>query len=208
MALKKKGTGSNSRAEETRQYTRDCLGLSQALKDNDEATRRWAAKDLSAFADAVPVLLEQLKEEKERSVREALIASLTEIGSKSALDALVWCLRSEDVYLRNEAIEGLKLMPDVIAPIMQSLLSDEDSDVRIFAVNILESLRHAEVENWLIKVIKTDPHINVCATAVDLLVEVGSEDAVAALNELKARFSSEPYIGFTVDLAIKRICGD
>jgi HEAT repeat protein len=87
---------------------------------------------------------------------------------------------------------------------MEGLLHDPDPDVRIFAVNILESLKHPLVETWLIEVIGNDPHVNVCATAVDLLGEVGSSLAIPALTALRDRFSDEPYIGFAVDIAIKR----
>jgi hypothetical protein len=72
-------------------------------------------------------------------------------------------------------------------------------------VNILESLRHPEVESWLIEVIDSDPHLNVCATAVDLLGEVGSSAAREPLLRLKARYTEEPYIQFAADLALKRI---
>jgi HEAT repeat protein len=88
---------------------------------------------------------------------------------------------------------------------MRSLLADPDSDLRIFAVNILESLRHPEVEQWLAQVIEQDPHVNVCATAVDLLGEVGSAAALEPLRRLKQRFAAEPYIQFAADLAIKRV---
>jgi len=67
-------------------------------------------------------------------------------------------------------------------------LADPDPDVRIFAVNILESLRHAEVENWLIQVLSEDTHVNVCATAIDLCSEVGTAAAIPALELVKRRF--------------------
>jgi hypothetical protein len=85
------------------------------------------------------------------------------------------------------------------------LLADSDPDVRIFVVNILNSERHPDVERWLIEVIERDTHVNVCATAVDLLCEVGTEAAIDPLLHLKARFAREPYIQFAVDLALKRI---
>ena len=115
------------------------------------------------------------------------------------------CLRSDDAALRNEALETLKLLPDAVAPIMQDLLSDPDPDVRIFSVNVLESLRHPDVEKWLCDVIDRDAHTNVCATAVDLLGEVGTLAAQHSLARLKARFAHEPYIGFAADLALRRI---
>jgi hypothetical protein len=45
----------------------------------------------------------------------------------------------------------------------------------------------------------------VCATAVDLLAEVGSPAALEPLQQLKVRFAEEPYIQFAADLALKRI---
>jgi hypothetical protein len=61
------------------------------------------------------------------------------------------------------------------------------------------------VESWLIEVIEADPHVNVCATAVDLLGEVGSAAAREALLGLKDRFPDEPYVHFAADLALRRI---
>jgi hypothetical protein len=61
---------------------------------------------------------------------------------------------------------------------------------------------------WLREVIENDAHVNVCATAVDLLGEVGSQEALGSLQQLKLRFAAEPYIQFAADLAIKRILED
>jgi len=153
------------------------------------------------------VLVERLAGEPDAGVREAIFLSLVQIANTAAVAGLVDCLRSDDAHLRNEAIEAMKLLPDAVAPIMTGLLADADPDVRIFAVNVLESLRHPDVEKWLIDVIERDPHVNVCAAAVDLLGEVGTEAALAPLQGLKARFGAEPYIVFAADLAIKRIRG-
>lgn len=206
MALVKR-TQSEAVSQDERSHPRDFAGLIAELADPNPVARRWAARDLAAFKEASPTLIEHLRRETDPNVREAILLSLTEIGDKVAVDGLVECLRSDDAHLRNEAIEAMKLLPDAVAPIMAGLLADPDPDVRIFAVNILESLRHPDVEKWLIEVITEDEHINVCATAVDLLSEVGSEAALEPLQGLKARFPDEPYITFAVDLAIKRIRG-
>jgi HEAT repeat protein len=147
-----------------------------------------------------------LQRELDSSVREIILTTLTQLGDEQAVAGLVNCLHSEDVALRNEAIEAMKLLPDEVAPIMSKLLQDPDPDVRIFAVNVLESLRHENVEEWLKDVIDQDCHVNVCATAVDLLGEVGTSYSSESLENLKARFPDEPYISFAVDLALKRIC--
>lgn len=207
MALIKPTKHAPSAAEEQRTQTRDLSGLQQALQDSDPNRRRWAARDLQAFPEATPLLLGRLKQEQDRSVREAIMLSLTEIGDTAAVQGFVQCLRSESAALRNEAIEAMQQLPQAVSPVMAGLLADPDPDVRIFAVNVLESLRHPEVEQWLIGVISQDAHLNVCGTAVDLLGEVGSQAAIAPLEALKQRFAAEPYIQFAADLALRRIRG-
>ena len=63
------------------------------------------------------------------------------------------------------------------------------------------------MERWLIEVIEKDAHLNVCATAVDLLCEVGTEAAIEPLLRLKARFVTDTFIQFSSNRAIKRIRG-
>jgi HEAT repeat protein len=190
---------------ENRRESRDLAGLTAQLEDAAPAVRRWAARDLAAHADAAPLLIARLEQESDPSVREAILISLTEIGGTVAVEGLVKCLRSDDAALRNESVEALKRLPNAVAPVMADLLADPDPDIRIFAVNVLESLRHPEVERWLIDVISRDGHINVCGTAVDLLGEVGTPAAIEPLANLKQRFPGEPYIAFAADLALRRI---
>lgn len=191
--------------QDERKRERNCASLLQQLSDEDPTARRWAVKDLVDCPDVSGDLVEQLRRENDVSVREMILTILTQRADAQAVDGLVECLRSEDASLRNEAIEAMKLLPDEVAPIMGQLLADPDPDVRIFAVNVLESLRHELVEEWLRKVIELDPHVNVCATAVDLLGEVGTPYSQGALENLKTRFPNEPYIRFAADIALKRI---
>lgn len=191
-----------------RKQKRDCDGLLKQLSDPSPTARRWAARDLINCPEDAMAMVERLKIEPDNSVREVILTTLTCLGDQAAVNGLVECLRSEDASLRNETIEAMKQLPDEVAPIMQGLLSDRDSDVRIFAVNILESLRHPDVERWLLDVIEHDPHVNVCATALDLLGEIATQAAEQPLIRLKARFKDEPYIQFAADIALKGILGD
>jgi len=183
----------------------DCGKLVTALEDADAAGRRQAARDLASYSDAAIALMNRLKREEDRAVREIILNSLVSLNDPLAISGLVECLRSEDAALRNEVIEAFKQLGNNVDPVLQSLLSDPDPDVRIFVVNILDSVRHSEAESWLIEVIEQDSHVNVCATAVDLLCGAGTEESVDALVRLKARFASEAYIQFAADLALKRI---
>lgn len=207
MGLQKPPTQHHSSPDE-RRLPRDFAGLSEELDAPSPMARRWAARDLADFPEASPRLLARLHHEPDHSVREVIFTALTRLGDEPALLGLIECLRSEDAELRNDAIGALQQLPEEVAPHMERLLADPDSDLRIFAVNVLESLRHPQVEQWLIKVIEQDPHINVCAAAVDLLGEVGTAAAREPLHSLNERFAGEPYIRFAVDLALKRIGGD
>ena len=192
-------------SDDERTQSRDYASLLLQLDSADPAARRWAARDLRSHAESSNALVQRLHCETDRSVQEVILTSLTRLGDEAAVAGLVHCLRSEDTALRNEALAAMQALPVEVAPIMSRLLLDVDPDVRILAVNILESLRHPNVEQWLIDVIEHDAQVNVCATAVDLLGEVGSDSAQDALERLKQRFAAEPYIQFATDLALKRI---
>ncbi|MFC4157887.1 HEAT repeat domain-containing protein [Chitinimonas lacunae] len=180
--------------------------LLRALNDHDAATRRHAARDLRRHPDSTHAIGLRLRCEEEAAVREALFNSLVAIGNAAAVEELIPLLGEEDdANLRNGAIDALKQLPLAIAPHMQRLLSDPDPDRRIFAVNICESLRLREVESWLLVVIEHDQHVNVCATAVDLLGELGGEAAVVPLRRVARRFSGDPFMKFAVDTALRRI---
>lgn len=181
--------------------------LAAALENADAAGRRRAAREIAQCPDAAALLVSHLKVEQDAAVREVILTTLLRLNDGTAVSGLADCLRSEDAALRNEVIETFKQLGSELAPILRSLLADPDPDVRIFTVNILDSERHPEVEGWLIEVIERDAHVNVCATAVDLLCEVGTEAATDPLLRLKARFQSEPYIQFAADLALERIRG-
>ena len=206
MALIRK-QASDTVEQDQQQPVIDYASLKQQFFAPDASTRRWAVRDMINCPDASDALIKLLQREQDSSVREIILTTLTQIGDEVAVAGLVSYLRSEDVALRNEAIEAMKQLPGSVAPIMGNLLKDPDPDVRIFAVNILESLRHGLVEQWLHEVIVQDQHVNVCATAVDLLGEVGTSFSRDALERLKARFPEEPYITFAANLALKRISG-
>lgn len=203
-----KSTAVETVTEDARQSGRDCASLIQGLTAEDPKARRWAARDLLECPDAAEALMAHLPNETDVSVREVMLSTLIHLGDPAAVAGLVDCLRSQDASLRNQAIEALQRLPDAVAPIIAGLLNDPDPDVRIFTVNILESLRHPQVEQWLIDVIDQDPHVNVCGTAVDLLGEVGTAAARASLLRLKLRFADQKYIQFAANLALKRIDAD
>jgi HEAT repeat protein len=201
--VKGKTVRSTKKAEPVEPQNREKLVAE--LEDSDATVRRHAAQKITPYLDAATALISRLKREENTAVREAILNSLLRLHDSSIGIGLADCLRSEDVALRNDVIEAFKQLGNDATPILHSLLTDPDPDVRIFAVNILNSEHYPDAEQWLIEVIEQDEHVNVCASVVDLLCEIGTEVAIDPLLHLKARFAHEAYIQFAADLALKRI---
>lgn len=204
MALKKLAP-TPLHAVQPRQHARDLLGLQQQLGDPDPRQRRLAARDLGAYPQSALNLGQALAAETDTSVREALFNSLGQIASDAAVQALLPLLRTEDAGLRNGAIEALAAMPQMVAPCVDRLLLDPDADVRIFAVNLLGELRHADVPRWLLQVLHHETHVNVVAAALEVMAEVGSAADIPALRSVRERFDHDAFIQFAADIAISRI---
>lgn len=185
----------------------DTSALLKVLENSPVEDRRHAATALAGRTEALSAMVGHLMREANMSVRAGLFATLINMPSAETARLLVRLLQSEDANLRNEAIEVLSTMPDAVEPLMESMLTDPDSDVRIFAVNIMASIQHLKVVEWLIEIVERDTETNVCAMALDLMTEVGDERCLPALEQARARFADEPYLQFVIDLAHSRIAG-
>lgn len=205
MALKKINEPAALRAVGQRAYVRDTAGLIEQLGDADPTARRWAARDLALHPEASASLCARLTEETDLSVRSALFASLSTMGGREVVETLIGLLRTEDAGLRNGAIEVLAGLPDAIAPRIEALLHDADSDVRIFTVNLLGELKHPRVPAWLTQVLLEDCAVNVVGAALEVLTEVATIESLPVLRATVSRFSDDAYIGFAAALAIERI---
>jgi HEAT repeat protein len=201
------------RQVEERDYPRDLAGLVAQLADADASVRRWAARDLANHPGASAAVCAHLATEQEPSVRAVLFSTATHLGGAAGansggpvvVQAMVALLRSEEPSLRNGAIEVLASLPDAVAPQIDRLLQDTDSDVRIFTVNLLGDLRHPQVPRWLAQVLRSDVEVNVVGAALEVLIEVAGPDALPALHDAKRRFADDAYIVFSADLAIERL---
>lgn len=179
--------------------------LCQRLRDKESEVRRLAALELASHKGASPVLVACLMAEQSATVRDAIFTSLASMKDPGAIPGLCECLRSENVSLRNGAIDALKLMPEQAVEWIPQLLADPNPDVRILTISILESLKSPEVEGWLVAVLERDTHVNVCGSALDVLAEVASVRSRDAIQAVRERFPSEAYIQFAVALALKNL---
>ena len=186
---------------------RDLATLLADLAAAEPSVRRAAARDLAVHPEAAMDMCDRLGIEFSPSVRAVLFTTLIHLQSSAVAARLAAFLRSEDAPLRNAAVEALQEMPEAVAPHVQELLADDDSDVRIFAVNILATLCHPRTPEWLAGVVRSDPHINVCAAAVDGLAEVGGPEVLTDIEKLRRRFEGNAFMEFAIDAAMRRIRG-
>ena len=178
-----------------------------ALAETD-TDRRWnAARALGGHAEAVPALTAALRSEQVPRVREAIMTALIRVGNDASVTALLQYLRSQDAALRASAVEALQSLPERVGPFMDTLLRDDDSDVRLLACELARNLPAEQATDVLCTLISREKHPNVCAAAVDVLAEVGTPAAIPVLEACAERFAATPFLPFAVSVAIARITG-
>jgi HEAT repeat protein len=183
----------------------DVSPRSSDLKSDDPDARRRAVRSLGHDRQVVPVLMAALERESDPAVLEAIFSALEAIPE--AASPLASLLRSDDARLRNDAVESLQAMPDAVRPLLPGLLADPDADVRILSVEVARCLPADEMEALIRSLLTRESDPNVCTTAVEILAEAGTAEAVPALLQLAERFQSQPMLSFAVKIAIKRITG-
>jgi HEAT repeat protein len=179
-----------------------------ALGSHDPEARWRGARALAGRAEAVAPLAVALGVEANSRVREAIITALMRIGNAASVEAPVPYLRSQDAGQRAAAIEALQALPHEISPFLTALLADGDSDVRILATELARNLPAAEATRLLCGLLSVEAHPNVCAAAIDVLAEVGTDDAIPVLEQCGRRFASTPFLPFAAAKAIALISGE
>lgn len=183
----------------------DAAKLSAALTDgtNDE---RWAAARAAAeLPDGLTVLSDALSRETNPRVREAIFTSLARIRKPESAEAVLPYLRSDDADLRAAALDALRAMPDATAPHISRLLNDGDPDVRLLACELVRNQPVGDVNRLLRGILVTEKQANVCAAAVDVLAEAGGPELLPLLAECAARFPTDPFLSFAIQMASERI---
>ena len=182
--------------------------LDRSALDSPDAESRWtAARALAGRVDAVPALATALSRERVPRVREAIMTALMRIGDTASVEAMLPYLRSQDAGLRAAAIEALQALPAATAPFMALLFSDGDSDVRLLAAELARNMNASAATRLLCDLIEREQHPNVCAAAIDVLTEVGTPEALPALQKCAVRFAATPFLPFAISVAIARISG-
>jgi HEAT repeat protein len=185
----------------------ELAGHIAALRSSDAEARWQGARALAGRAEAVAPLAVALGVEAIPRVRQAIMTALMRIGNAASVEALLPYLRSQDAGERAAAIEALQGFPHEISPFFTALLADGDSDVRILATELARNFPPAEATRLLCGLLTVELHPNVCAAAIDVLAEVGTEDAIPVLEQCGRRFARTPFLPFAAAKAIALISG-
>jgi len=178
------------------------------LTGNDVDERRRAARALSGNPAAAATLAARLECEPDHRVRDALFGSLVDIGGALAAELIASFIRSDDANLRGGAIEALKRLDHDAANVLDALMDDSDVDVRILAIEVTRAWPSELAGPRLVRVFEHETHVNVCAAAVDVATEVGTNELLVALDRLRIRFAGESFLVFAIDIACDRIRGN
>lgn len=175
------------------------------LRDPD-AEERWSAvRQLGGKPGSAALLAEALAQEGDPRVREAIFTALAQDGGRGAVATIVLFLRSPEAALRTGALDAFATLPEAIANNIAELFADPDPDIRILSCDLARSLPAAEATSHLIALLNRENMVNVCAAAVEVLSEVGTEQAIPALRACAVRFADDSFLLFAVDLAIQSL---
>ena len=208
MGLKKKNEVSfetESSESERRATARTYEQLIRDLSSCDIEVRRWAIRDLRASGTSDEVFIERLHKETDVTIIEALFSALDRTFSSKTANGMLDLLKSENVQVRNGAIELFQLNPVEFASQIDNIIDDNDPDLRIFCVDIIGAVAHKEATNWLHEIALTDTDINVVGTALDKLTEVGDGTTLEVLPLVAKRHAGNTYIEFVINILYQQL---
>ncbi len=153
------------------------------LNHPDEGVRRAVCMELAGEGWlGCDQLLFDVLADPSPYLREIAAAGLVELATEKTVARLAEMLRLEDPAARNEAMAVLVHLGDRARPSMERLLADGDSDVRIFAANVLGDIRQPAGFEALAAAL-ADANENVRYAAAEALGKIGDPRAVGPLLE-------------------------
>ncbi len=177
--------------------------------DVDDEMKDYAVEEIAKFHNGAKYLISYINnEDADKDISTKVATVIANIDPEDApIEEIMELLKLNNAYVRNLAISILRDYGEAIKYYIVKFLIGDDRDLRIFAINVLGDVNFAESRDMLLELLEKEDDVNVAMTAVDYLAEIGEEEDIALLESLKERFSSEFYVEFAVDGAIKMIKG-
>ncbi|MEN6348482.1 MAG: hypothetical protein ABFD08_03655 [Syntrophomonas sp.] len=169
----------------------DNMELIKGLSSEDERERAFAVEDIvfEGIPGAIDLLVEHLKVEKSRFVREVVINNLKTIPGQELIEKLIPLLRSDDAFIRNSIIDIISEQDELAVSLLKPLIKDSDKDVRKFAIDILFQLKSYHSMELIAETLD-DPDINMLITAVEYLGRLEARNFASNINQLFMKTNS------------------
>lgn len=161
--------------------TRKLTGLIKALASPDPGTRRSAAEALSEGDERALYPLIKTLRDNNPGVQDAAMRSLISIGGEITAYMVLPLLR-DDAYSRNTALIILKEIGAEAIPLLYSLLSDKDDDVRKFVIDLITESGQCNYPEAVANLLSIDPNPNVRAAAAKAVASMRYAEALPALT--------------------------
>ena len=182
--------------------------LISALADRSERVRAAAVTGLGRFEDAAlaSVVAPLATKDKSIFVRKSAAYALGRMRSPSGTAALVAALKDKNIEVRGAAAVALGEYPDAqaIEP-LTAALADKSEFVRAQSARALGANSHAAARAVppLIRVLTSDPDLEVRRQAATALGHIGDRSALPALHA--AQRAPDPHLSSAALTAIERI---
>ncbi len=152
--------------------------------------------------DAVPYILKDYYDATDNAERSALLGSLGQLGTESALDALVKFLYDDDITISSYAINGLNNMKHerVIQPLkkFRGTLPPDDSRLRSIEKALVDAGDRRDIKENIKDL--DDPEAYRQSNALTALGNDGSPEALAAVIDFlsKTQIEARAYEAFRI----------
>ena len=176
-----------------------------ALASGTDDERWTAARAAAEMPDKAEALGEFIAREPNPRVREALFTSLVRIATPESVEAVLLLLRSDDAQLRTGALDALLSLRGATWPVVPELLRDPDADVRLLACELVRNMPGERATRLLCELLEAEQAPNVCASAVEVLGQVGGPEALPTLADCAARFRGTAFLEFAIRITADRI---
>ncbi|MGJ5813660.1 HEAT repeat domain-containing protein [Paludibaculum fermentans] len=161
---------------------------------SDEAARIDAVEDIGYVntPDGVPVLLDHLRKEPSRTVRNSIFQALIRIDGDAAIEGCLRLFGSEDPQTRNQAVDVLRHKGQRAIPFLNLAMRDGDKDIRKLVLDTLSGTQ-AQGAGAISAVGLSDEDPNVVITAVENLGRIRAEEFRSRIEDL-LREGSHPML--------------
>lgn len=151
--------------------------------------------------EVVPLLIEFLEEEKDRSVRICICRALAEIGCPRASGALLPMIFGRDPRVAEASAETLRTLKDpTVIPDLLEALGSSKAHTRLCAIMCLEYAPSPKVVEKLAMLLQKDRDVHVRRAAARVLGVLKQESALPSL--LQALRDKDPLVGWNAAWAI------